>query len=118
MLEGCGKEINVKSYLILSVKKKLILLVCKKHSVESDEWLWRSQCVGRIYFSHGTNKSCGTCIIVNNKDIEIIREKSDEEGRIILLQIKYHDKEFAIVGLYGPNEDSPRFFSKVSEWVK
>ena len=63
---------------------------------------------------HGTTNSKGVAILVKeNLGIDIITSFSDNAGRYIVVQFKYHSELFCLVNLYAPNNDAPQFFSEI-----
>ena len=57
-----------------------------------------------IYFSNGTFASRGVCIAMNKSlNYEIMDKFTDEDGRIILLNIKIENTVFSMVSIYAPN---------------
>ena len=75
-----------------------------------------------IFFcSNGTTASRGVAILINKSlNFEIINEFQDEDGRLILLNIKIEDLIFSLVCLYAPNcrTDRNSFFKKVNNIFK
>ena len=49
----------------------------------------------------------------NNFEFEVLRQFSDPEGRLIIIDIKIENKIITLVNIYAPNDDNPAFFKKV-----
>ena len=43
---------------------------------------------------------------------------SDEEGRLIIVDLHTDENVVTIVALYGPNVDSPNFFAKIANELR
>lgn len=75
-------------YEILRIKRKSIFLFCKNekaqcyllqetHSNNTDEKFWSNQWGDKIVFSHGTNRSAGVAILLNNFPGKVVTTKKD-----------------------------------------
>ena len=70
--------------------------------------------VEKIWFSHGSRDSCGTCILFSRKlQIDVHNVITDESGRFILLYVSMNKCKFVISSVYAPNRDSPEFFQYI-----
>ena len=75
---------------------------------------------GEVFYSHGKCNSCGvlTCFIDSRKPF--IRDKlSDNDGRILILDVDIDDENFILINLYNPNTEAEQFktFSKLTEML-
>ena len=75
---------------------------------------------GEVFYSHGKCNSCGvlTCFIDSRKPF--IRDKlSDNDGRILILDVDIDDENFILINLYNPNTEAEQFktFSKLMEML-
>ena len=62
--------------------------------------------------------SRGTTIFIGSKFEYSLKEvEKDDDGNLIVLNIKIQDMEFKIINLYGPNQDSSEFFDTVNEFI-
>ena len=58
------------------------------------------------FFSHGSTKSCALAIgFCGLKSLHIIDKKSDENGRILIIDAKVNDEKFLLVNLYNSNTE-------------
>ena len=72
-----------------------------------------------VYFSSFTSNSRGVAILVNNNfEYKLLHMSKDDNGNILSIKISAFDKEFVIVCLYGPNNDSPEFYTQVEEMIE
>lgn len=78
-----------------SVKRKSIFLFCKNekaqcflfqetHSIDLDEKFWTNQWGDKIFFCHGTNRSAGVAILMNNFPGKILTTIRDDFGHWII----------------------------------
>ena len=60
-----------------------------------------------MFFSHGSTNSCGVAIgFYGLKSLHIIDKKSDENGRILIIDAKVNYEKFLLVNLYNSNAES------------
>ena len=71
-----------------------------------DEKKWADEFRGKLFFSHGKTNSCGALIgYYGTKKIEVINEKCDNSGRILLLEINIYDRLFELKKIYNANNE-------------
>ena len=88
-----------------------IVCIQESHSQVKDEKLWKSEFGGQVFFSHGSNDSRGTMILIRKKaPIKIGSVESDNEGRLIIVEIFHEEKHFNVISMYAPNKDDAAFF--------
>ena len=87
-----------------------IVLLQETHSTDTDETFWSSQFKGDCYFSHGTNTSKGVMSIVRNTSLNSNIRYQDEEGRILLIEIKLVNSPCFILNTYAQNKKSDHNF--------
>ena len=59
---------------------------------------------GNFFFSHGKTNSCDVAIAYyGGTNISVLTTRADSEGRIILLDMKYVDKNYILCNIYNPN---------------
>ena len=70
------------------------------------------------YFSSYRSNSRGVAILFNNNiDYKLIKMSKDTNGNLLVLHLSAFDKEFIVVNVYGPNADSPDFYTKMEEMI-
>ena len=52
-------------------------------------------------------------LINNNFEFKVEGVKTDKNGNYILLDITIQGKRITLVNIYGPNEDSPNFYTNI-----
>ena len=100
-------------------KKCSIFCLQDTHFTASDLNYIRSQWGYNIYCSPGSRESRGVTVLFNNNfEYRLINEKSDTAGNLILLELEI-EKRFTInlINIYGPNQDSPKFYSDLSGYL-
>jgi exonuclease III len=74
---------------------------------------------GKCFFSHKNTQSRGTAILFNNNlDFEVHECKSDQEGNWVILDITIEDYRFTFITIYGPNEDTPAFYTNLAHFME
>jgi len=67
-----------------------------------------------------SSHSKGVCILLsNNLNYDIISTHSDDDGRIVLVNLKIHDSEYTFVNIYAPNKvhDRSSFFKHLAQFI-
>ena len=78
---------------------------------------WGGQCL----FNSFTSQSRGVALFIKKNSIAKILDKMcDPNGNILATLIEYEGRRVLLQGIYGPNEDNPRFFEeafqKIDAW--
>lgn len=85
-----------------------------------DEKFWSNQWGDKILFSHGTNRSAGVAILLNNFPGKVLTTNGDSLGHWILCVLEAND-DFLILGnIYGynnPNQNK-NMFSEITKTIK
>ena len=64
----------------------------------------------RCFFHIGSTNSCGVAIgFCGLKSLHIINKKSDESGRILIIDAKVNDEKFLLVNVYISNVEPEQF---------
>ena len=74
----------------------------------------------KIFYSHGTINSCSVVIVfLGSKFLEVVETRNDDQGRILILDIKICDKELLLVNLYNANTEKEQLetLTKLSEML-
>ena len=76
------------------------------YSSVEDKKQWSDDFKGQIFYSHCTTNSCGVAIaFLGSKSLEVVETKNDDQGKILILDIKICDKELLLVNLYNANTE-------------
>ena len=101
----CLAKNELKCLSILKIKLVImVLLSYKKHSSEDTYNEWRDDFKGRIFFSHGTQSSCG--VMIGFLGSITFLPKSickDKNGRILIIEAEIDDETFILISFYNSN---------------
>ncbi|KAJ8031110.1 hypothetical protein HOLleu_27726 [Holothuria leucospilota] len=87
-----------------------ITLIQETHSCMDDGKIWQSEWGGRIFYSHGSNSSCGVCVLFKpNLNYKVLKTHLHPHGRYIVMDFQVSDMVVTLVCIYGPNRDNPHF---------
>lgn len=116
-VKGLGHAIKRKKILTyLKKQRTTIAMLQETHLSDSEHLKLKRDWVGQIFFSScKTNTRKRGTIILINKHFPFILEHqvSDPDGRYILITGTVHEQSLTIINIYAPNEDSPKFISKI-----
>lgn len=114
-----------------SIKRKAIFLFCKSkkpqcvllqetHSTDKDEKFWSNQWGDKILFCHGTNRSAGTAVLLNNFPGKIVTSKKSTDGHWILCVLSLKDSFIILGNIYGYNNvnQNKNLLSEIDGLVK
>ena len=90
------------------------------HSPVEDEKQWSDSFTGKMFYSHGTINSCGVAIaFLGSKSLDVVETKNNDQGRILILDIKICNKELLLVNLYNANIEKEQLdtLTKLSEML-
>ena len=71
---------------------------------------------GKIFYSHGSQNSCGVAVLIRNGfNCTVKKTIIDPSGRFIVLKVDIEDKAYVLVNIYAPNKDKVtcKFFQNV-----
>ena len=92
-----------------------VICIQESHSNDQDEEIWSNEWGNKIIYSHGTTEAKGVAILINPKckaQITVNKTTSDNDGRLLIVNINIGEKKILVANLYAPNEDNPEFFEK------
>ena len=77
------------------------------HSITDVEKQWKKDWGYDIIYNHGTSKSKGVAILLDNKhDYDILDLVSDEQGRFLLLDMEIDGQATILVNVVFPAKDN------------
>lgn len=90
------------------------------HSSEEDTSFWRNQWGDTISLSHGTNKSAGVAICMNNCPAHVLEVEKDSEGHWIAVVLNIDGLAFVLVNVYGYSGQGKNklLLERISEVIK
>ena len=105
----------------LTRQKADIIFLQETYSTKEVEDIWNTQYKGKVFYSHGTNHSCGVMILIKD-DVEFEYKSSvlDTNGRYILIDATVQGSDFLLVNIYAPNkvQEQCEFFSGLEIMVE
>ena len=120
-IQQSSKRTKVFEYLKNHFFPNGFVSFCKEtYSSVEDEKQWSVNIKGKIFYSHGTTNSCSVAIaFLGSKSLEVVETKNDDQGRILILDIKICDKELLLVDLYNANTEKEQLdtLPKLSEML-
>ena len=98
-----------------------IIFLQKTYSTNNIETICQSECIGKIYFSHGTNCSRGVMTLFNPKlDVLVDSIETDKNGRYLILRATIHNSAWQLCNIYSPNNNSDQkmFLSNIIDIIR
>ena len=89
----------------LNERKCDIVFLQETYSTKDVESIWKTQWQGKLYFSHGSNHSCGVIMILVKDDVDFKLNSiiSDDQGRYVIIEAEVQGSLFLFVNIYAPN---------------
>ena len=76
-------------------------------STVNDEIKWKDDFKGEVFYSYGKSNSCDVLIcFIGSKKLFIRNNLSDNDGRILILDVDIDYENFILVNLYNPNTEA------------
>ena len=102
---------NERIKLIKYFKDKIVsngfLLIQETHSTVNDEIKWKDDFAAEVFYSHSKSISCSVLICFKGSKKRFIRnEPSDNDGRILILDVDIDDERFILINLHNPNTEA------------
>ena len=88
-IQAISKRIKMFEYLKNYATSNGFIFLQEIHSSVKDEKIWNDELEGQLFISRGKTNSCGAAIgFVGTKALNILNIKSDNIGRILLIEVK------------------------------
>ena len=101
------KRIKVSEYFRDKISNNRIIFLQETHSSEDAHNKWRDDFQEQIFFSHRTANSFVVMIgFPGNKTIKYNKIRTDNNGRIIVLEAEIDDEISLLINLYNPNTEA------------
>ena len=101
----------------LNEQKHDIIFLQETYNTQEVEDIWRTQWQGKLFYSHGSNQSCGVMILVRSDlEFNLTSIKADDYGRYIIIDREVKSSKFLFVNIYAPNkiQEQCRFFDNLN----
>ena len=105
----------------LNERKCDIVFLQETNSTIDVESIWKTQWQGKLYFSHGSNHSCGVMILVKDDvDFKLNSIISDDQGRFVIMEAEVQGSLFLFVNIYAPNsvQDQCCFYDNLNKKIE
>ena len=110
---------------MFQIKKKNpdFIIVCDTRICKSIENTVREEWGGTCIFNSFSSQARGVAIFIKKEcTAKIIDKFCDSEGNILAILLDFQEKTILMEGIYGPNSDSPSFYSekafeKIIDWA-
>ena len=105
-LQNNEKRIKLFEYLKNSIIPNGLIFIQETHSCNNNEKKWADEFGGQLYFSHGKSNSCGVAIgYIGTKKFELVSQKTDKNGRLLIIEANIDNTAFLLINLYNPNKE-------------
>ena len=83
------------SFHVVNERKYDIVFLQETYCTADVEDTWKTQWQGKLFFSHGTNHSCGVMLLVRSDlDFKLKSVEVDNEGRYIIMEADVQSSNF------------------------
>lgn len=102
----------------LRMKNYNIYFLQDTHFNEKEEMLIQSQWGSKVFFNSYKTNSRGVAILLNNNfEYKVHNVYKDDSGNYLILDTTIENMNLLLVNIYGPNLDTPNFYSKIKEKI-
>ena len=118
--QSTNKRLKLFKYFKDKIVSYGFLFLQETHSTVNDEIKWEGDFTGEVFYSHGKSNSCGVLIcFIGSKRLFIRNKLSDNNGRILILDVDIDDENFILINLYNPNTEAEQLqnLSKLTEML-
>ena len=106
-IQSIKKRLKLIEYFKSKITTHGILFLQETHSSSDDEQKWRDNFGGNTFFSHGKRNSCGVLIsYIGTHNFVVNNQKTDNDGRILILDVTINDVNFVLINLYNANTET------------
>ena len=97
-----AKRRSILSYL--KAQKESIYFLQETYSELKDETIWQNEWGGKMYFSHGSRHSKGTCILIDPSIACNVRSSfRNNAGRVVLITVSINGQKVSFCNIDAPN---------------
>ena len=119
-LQCTNKRLKLIKYFKDKIVSNGFLFLQETHSTVNDEIKWKDDFKGEVFYSHSKSNSFGVLIcFIGSKKVFIRNKLSDNDGRILILDVDIDDENVILINLYNPNTEAEQLktLSKLTEML-
>ena len=120
-VKGLNEKSKRRGFFIYAKQKADIICLQETHSSDTSEnfFDWDKEWGNKAHWSHANTRERGVGILIKkNSEIEIKKEFSDNNGRVIGITYMYKNETFTLINVYAPNDDNPKFWVEVFKYFE
>ena len=108
-LQSTHKRLKMFEYFRNVLSPNGIIFLQETHFSINDEENWCDEFKVELFFSHGKTNSCDVAIgYFGSQQFPIESKKTDNCGRILVLEASLEDKKYILMNIYNSNTESER----------
>lgn len=113
--QGLGDKRKCQDVLMnLKLKKYNVYFIQDTHFTTEEENYIETMWGHDVFFNSYKSNSRGIAILFNdNCEVKVHKNYRDENGNYLILEATIDNLQFLLVNLYGPNSDTPEFYSQL-----
>ena len=118
--QSTNKRLKLIKYFKDGIVSNGFLFLQETHSTVNDEIKWKDDFKGEVFYSHCKSNSCSLLIcFIGSKRLFIRNKLSDNDGRILILDVDFDDENFMLINLCNPNTEAEQLktLSKLKEML-
>ena len=104
-IESMKKRLKLIEYFKSKIMTHGILFLHETHSSSDDKQKWRDNFGGNAFFSYGKRNSCVLISYIGTHNFVVNNPKTDNDGRILILDVTINDVNFVLINLYNANTE-------------
>ena len=106
-IQSIKKKLKLIEYFKSKITTQGLLFLHETHSSSDDEQKCRNNFAGNNFFSHGKRNLCGVLIsYIGTHNFVVNNQKTDNDGRILILDVTINDVNFVLINLYNANTET------------
>ena len=106
-IQASKKILKQFQYLKQNINFNGFIQFQETHSSLNDEKQQKDEFNGPLFFSYGKTNYCGVATgVLGKNSFDLIDQKSDENGRILIIEAKINEYNFIVINIYNSNTES------------
>ena len=105
-IQSSKKRLKLIQYFKDKIGSTGVLFLQETHSNNKIKQEWKEDFKDQVFFSHGKTNSSGALIAYfRKKTFFVNKQKTDKEGRILILDVSINDSEYVLITLHNGNTE-------------